>query len=474
MVDDEPEVTPAAEVTPYAQPIIGSSVGAIGLSGYADDAEYSGPPVVISYPPAYQPFLATDARSVLLTLLPQHYNMIPNPAFRVNGAGWVFAGIEPPPTAFSWRVAHGSAEAGLNAIINKTANAAVDPDPVSAPAYVNGQYVKVVDTLGTNQTKGWLKIENTATLTVAEAAGAGISITNPVPKYDPFNPVLHSLDGTDSWVGKSVACYGSGHLQYRAGQDRFVYVGPLKGTQPNQWDWRRGGPEWTFSVYVKGKGDVRLIMDAYQPTDRTDLDSGPEFQNLISVADPATYPVGETAIIETGTGRVWTALDPTPAMSPYYEDIGRGPALASVVGEWTSPEDDGEWHRVAVKTRARVSENEGQINFTWAWWIDAKIEIRSANGLKVSATMLDPNEYPLCAYFDGEMTENLSLDDFLWEGPANNSVSYYYFDRVIRAKWLYERMGYVVPAGRPYQIFFGSYWRPYVGKSGETIIMVPA
>lgn len=347
----------------------------IGLGPFGDETEHVGEPEVIVFTPPFRPFFDTDARSVMITLLPQHYNLIPNPAFRVNTTGWEITGVST------------------------------------------------------------------------------------------------SLDAADSWVGQSLVCTGTGLLRYREGAGKFVYVGPMRNSNENQWDFRRGGAEATFSVYVKGVGDVRLTMNAYYPTDHLDLSTGPEYQNLSTVASPATQPSGQSAVIDQSTGRVWKAITPTPTVAPFYEDIGRGPVLATVPGEWTTIEDDGKWHRISIQTNARVPENEGQISFVGARWIDTQIEIRNANGLKVSATMLDPTEYPMCDYFDGGMTEHLLLDDFLWEGVANASVSYYYFDRVIRAKWLYERMGFVAPVNRPFQIFFGSYWRPYVGATGETKMM---
>ena len=470
--DGEPEISQLAFNTPIA-----ATTGAIGLAPYGDEAEHTGPPEVIVYTPPFRPFFATDARSVMITLLPQHYNLIPNPAFRTNAAGWVTTGIEPAPASFSWRVANTSAQAGLTAITAKTTSTVVDPDPLTAAAYVNGQAVKVVDTLASNKTVAWLKIDNAATLTVAQAAAVGVTIGAPVPKYRVYDLLTDSpQDAADTWVGKSLIANGTGMLRYREGTDKFVYTGPLKETMGNQWDPKRGGAEYTLSVYVKGAGDVKLTMDAYNPIDRNDLNSGPEYQNLIKTATPATYAKGQAAIQDSTTGLVWTAItDPAvPTVAPFYQSIDRGPALGTVSTEWTTLDETDDWQRVVLKTRARVYENTGQVDFMGARWVDTKIEVRNAKSLRISAVMLDPSEYPVAQYFDGEMTESLNLDDFLWEGTVNNSVSYYYYDRVIRAKWLYERMGYVVPAGRPYQIFFGSYWRPYVGSSGETIVMVPA
>jgi hypothetical protein len=349
--------------------VITASTGAIGLGPYGDEAEHTGPPEVIVYTPPYREFMAMDARSIMLTLIPHHYNLIPNPSFRADLTGWTVAGL----------------------------GTSVDPDV--------------------------------------------------------------------SWVGKSVVCDGDGHLK------RMVYVGPLQGTEENQWDPKRGGPEATFSVYARGEGEVRLSMVAYYSTDQTDLTAGPQYQNLPTSASPATEPAGAPALLDSTTDRVWTLIDPTPDAAPFYEDIGRGPAIASVTGEWTPVEDDGEWHRNFVHTYARILEEEGLISFVGARWVEVTVEVRNANSLRLSSTMLDPTEYPVCAYFDGGMTEELALDDFLWEGEADDSASYYYFDRVLRAKWLHENIGYAKPAGSPHQIFFGSYWRPYVGATGETVVL---
>ena len=96
---DEPEEQDAPVVTPQALPaVITGSTGAIGLAPYGDEAEHTGPPSVVVYTPPFRRFFATDARSVLITLLPQHYNLIPNPAFRTL-SGWTSTGITPIPAS---------------------------------------------------------------------------------------------------------------------------------------------------------------------------------------------------------------------------------------------------------------------------------------------------------------------------------------------------------------------------------------
>jgi hypothetical protein len=447
--------------------VISASTGPYALGPYGDEAEHTGPPQVITLPDVFRPFFATDARSVMVTLLPQHYNFIPNPAFRTDASGWEFSGsLNPGANAHSWTFV-GTTSASTNygrlsAIRNGT-TAAVEPDPAASPPKQDGQIVYISDT------EVWLVVDSGSTLTVADAASVGLPISLDTDGFRLWT-AQDSLDSDDSWVGQSLLCSGEGSLRYRSAADQFVYVGPLNGTEENQWDPRRGGSEYTFSAYFKGAGEVRLRMDAYYPEDFTDLTSGPEYQSLTMAEDPTVEAAGDPAILGP-EGRVWTLIDPTPAAAPYYEDIGRPPAFEDVIGGWQQIEDDGEWHRISLKTRARVEPGEGLISFVGARWIDTRIEIRSAKDLRVSAVMLDSTEYPECAYFDGGMTEDVDVDDFLWEDEADASVSYYYFDRVVRTKWLCQRMSSVVPVARPFQIFFGSYWRPFVCKTGETIVM---
>lgn len=66
----------------------GGAIGAFGSAPYADRQEVTGPPEPVVILDTYRPFLATDARSVVVTLAPNHRNYIPNPSFRVDTSGW--------------------------------------------------------------------------------------------------------------------------------------------------------------------------------------------------------------------------------------------------------------------------------------------------------------------------------------------------------------------------------------------------
>lgn len=418
----------------------GASKGAIGLAPYADQTEHTGPPEIVVIPDTYRTFLATDARSVMITLFPQHYNMIPNPAFRVDTTGWEI-NAEPAADAYSWAVLSSDQANAEAAILAGTSSASVEPDPSTSDPYEDGQIIAVVTDFTAYTVTSWRIID-----------------TGAVRDWDPNTD---SLFAEDSWVGQSVRVAGAGSMRYRESAGQFVFVGPRGLESDTLFELgRSGSPEWTFSVYVRGSGRARLKMDAYYPADYQNLASGPAYQNLSVSADPFTEPSGDPAILGPD-GIVWTLIDPAPTEAPFYESTDNPPAFASVEGPWVDIEDDSRWHRIAITTRARVEENEGRVAFTAAWWIDAQIEWEDADAL-VSAVMLDPTEYPECAYFDGSMTEEAATDDFIWSGNANDSISEYYFDRLLRARWLWERMGFVVPAGRPFQIFFGAYDRAYI------------
>jgi hypothetical protein len=176
------------------------------------------------------------------------------------------------------------------------------------------------------------------------------------------------------------------------------------------------------------------------------------------VLPPTTAPllqVRHTPADPSVDGYVWQAVD-----APFYADTGEPAVISSLTGEWTSLREGDDWQRLVLSTTARYAEAALEaVSFLAVGWIDARIEVEPAAGsqIKVSAAMLDPSESVVAQYFDGGMTETLEIDDFLWSGAADASPSMYYYDRLIRARWLSYALQYLAPAGRPHQIFFNGY-----------------
>ena len=76
--------------------------GPIGTSPYGDIAEhipYTPPPRL---PIVHLPFHPTDARAIEIFLDPNHYNLIPNPSFRIDMDGWVNQGLTANLDADAW------------------------------------------------------------------------------------------------------------------------------------------------------------------------------------------------------------------------------------------------------------------------------------------------------------------------------------------------------------------------------------
>ena len=74
----------------------------IGTSPYGDIGEhvpYTPPP---REPIVYLPFHPTDARAIEIFLDPNHYNLIPNPSFRIDMDGWVNNGLTAVLDADAW------------------------------------------------------------------------------------------------------------------------------------------------------------------------------------------------------------------------------------------------------------------------------------------------------------------------------------------------------------------------------------
>jgi hypothetical protein len=195
------------------------------------------------------------------------------------------------------------------------------------------------------------------------------------------------------------------------------------------------------------------------------------------VVEPKTAvptAISSTYLIVSGSGdanydgQVWmeNAL-------PFYEATGQQAWFETVDGPWIDLRDDGEWQRLHVQTDAFSREEDGRVSFLNAYWIDCIVEYENCDGVRLSAMMLDPCESPIASYFDGAMTPEPNTDDFLWSKVDNDQVpmenqciSYYYYDQRGRMKWLWDNLRFLVPIGRPYQIFFGAYDRPYIPKSG--------
>lgn len=82
--------------------ISGVSVPYYGGGPYGDAMEVTGPPTLVFHDDPYREFLPTDARSILIVLSPNHYNFIPNPAFREDTHGWEMTGFTPTLSSDSW------------------------------------------------------------------------------------------------------------------------------------------------------------------------------------------------------------------------------------------------------------------------------------------------------------------------------------------------------------------------------------
>lgn len=167
---------------------------------------------------------------------------------------------------------------------------------------------------------------------------------------------------------------------------------------------------------------------------------------------PDDEPVGTVSYEE-----LWQLTPP-----PYYTNSHSGPSFAQVYTQWEHVDAGENWTRWSVRTGYRDGASASTaVAFTKAAWIDCWIEVKDAKGLLVSSFLLDPNEFPIAEYFDGGMTETPELDDYLWYGEPDNSISLYYYDRIQRMEWTHRNLVLMVPVGRPYQMFLGSEKIPF-------------
>lgn len=324
------------------------TAGPIGLAPYGDSPEANPEPVVVFSPDRYRPFWATDARSVMIVLTPNHYNYIPNPAIRVDDHGWLHTGFdsyELLPDSWVGQSIHVTGEGTLSYSMSS----------VGAP-------------------------------------------------YDAAFTAEFGLTGSGDPA-------------------RFVYVGPTRN--PDQMEWAEtgvGGGQYTFSIYAKGSGYLQLVMTAY------------------AVVDPS--------IIES-------AMNPVP--------------LAQAASPFLTVSDS-DWTRFWVKTTALLTDVSDQVNnFAGAYWVDCQVVVTGpASDVQLSAFMLDSHEDTVAEYFDGSLDETGDVDDYLWLIDSDNSISVYYYDRIVRTRWLHTYLFTAVPAGMPVQMFFHDLDHAYIPSLNNT------
>ncbi len=514
-------------INPVAQP-------AFGTNPYGDGQEVTGPPTVTPIQSPYREFFFTDARSILIRLVPHHMNFFRNPSFRVNTAGWEGTGTA-VPAGSDVELSVGTAEENYQALTDL------------APLVEEGTLVQFFD----DPARPVLVRDDASTLDPAESPEP---LSASVPGWRLAN-LDDALDSGDSWVGQSLYINGDLTLRYRDldinSAPQYVYVGPDETNQGDDW-WVRGAPssQWTFTAFFKGAAEIRMVLEGYAPQDPdvvrsppgdaglpqvqtgagVDYDSGipkvvddngivwelgpgPFYERLLQMVevDPLTLDHQTDPFVITTTGEVYQAIHPRPASAPYYIQLSPPPATvpyspspttltpedvneaflvtrdetdndkknilyrntgaahylstnataptASVYGQWTQINTE-DWRRMILQTGVRTSDLAEL--FFQCTWLDARIEVRNADGLRISSLQLDPTEHPIAPYFDGDMTEEPGQDDFLWSGEPNDSVSEYYRQRSARTQWLWRSLPHVVPAARPVQLYYMHYSRPYI------------
>lgn len=521
--------------------------GAFATYPYGDAQEVTGPPQFAPIPERYREFLFTDARSILLRLIPHHRNFFPNPAFRVNTLGWVGEGAA-TPAEFTEQVVLGTDAENVTTLTDLSY--LEDGRKVMFIAPYSGDQPSL---FSYPEQRITLVRDSAATLEIADSP---VGVASAVPGWRVAN-LDDALIDYDSWVGQSLYINGDLTLRYRDldsnGDAQFVYVGPETIVEGDEW-WMSGrpSPEWTFTAFFKGEAEVRMVMEAYRPINSDEVKSPPENQNLPLVsnpegaaynpdaptivdpdgfiwnlndqpfyervlqmaveADPAALTRQDDPFVMDPTNNVWQAISPQPLVPPLYQQMPDQPsevpfspnpetltpadvddrylvtsaetdpgtknilyrhtgitnyvssqqkaAAGYIYGQWTTISND-DWERLYIQTGLRTSDVE-RANFQNCHWVDARVEVRFAKNLRISALQLDPTEYPIAPYFDGDMTEEPEVDDFVWSGDANNSVSEYYRQRRARTEWAWRSMGYMAPVARPVQMYYLDYSRPYI------------
>lgn len=466
---------------------IGVGEPQIAVGPYGDISEAPPPYDPSPLPDIYREFLATDARTVMIVLHPNHYNFFPNPSFRVDDQGWEIAGFGfAPIDPVAW--------CGQSLLLTGTGTVRYrDVDSDNAPAFV---YVGPSQDI--TQLDWYEPGRASAEWTFSAYLLGGKSLVEPdwlnvMPARARLSMRAYQADedgkfkskpkymGIPSVTDPASAPFGAEAVTDENGQVWLIVDGPyysLLGKPPvsavDPLSILSEGPILPDGLHphLMYNGLLYGILDPYP-----EVAGVPLYEALADPRETAEpeleTPSDEYLIVadsgdSNADGQVWHLID-----QQYYTATGQQAWFAQVDGPWIELRDDGQWQRLKIRTDAYSLEQDGQVSFLNAWWIDAVVEVENADGVRLSSLMLDPSENPVAQYFDGGMNPEPNLDDFLWskvdtltQQPLENQcISYYYYDLRSRVKWLWDNLRFLVPIGRPYQIFFGSYDRPYIATA---------
>jgi hypothetical protein len=448
---------------------------------YGDALEVSGPPTFEFIPDTQQPFLKTDARAIMILVYPHHYNFIPNPAFRTDTSGWAITGSAVLDESDMWvgqsltvngdamlRYQDTDMDGHLAYVYVGPSRDIHDPEWVYEPAAGSAAWTFSAFFKGTGRVRLVMDAYRRTDFSTAKSGPEFHGLTTiSDPTTAPYDATKEAVLDNDGqvWLLREAPYYES------LGRPHVEASPATMTNQPDQYVlsstghlWSAITPKPSSAPLYADLGATTLIVD-----DPSITDDDPE------VMPPGAQYIKIQSADTARDGYVWSRIP-----GSYYEPTGNTAAFAQVVGEWIDINAD-TWDRRYIQTDTRWFVDEesgvepalegggGGQNFYLVDWIDARIEIEDATNLMVSAVMLDPTEWPIASYFDGAMTEDPHLDDFLWSGAVNDSVSFYYYDRISRARWLAENLRYLIPVNRTFHIYFGSYDLPYVAPVTTTL-----
>lgn len=456
-----------------AEIISGSAHGPFGGSPYGDRAEVSGPPTLEVLPDEYREFFATDARSVLVVLYPNHINCILNPSFRESITGWEISGFD------STELDADDSWVGQSLKTNGTGTLRfrdMDADSNSAFIYtgIPASYDYRLDgnfpgRVGSQYAfSAYFKGEGRVRLVMEGYEGTEANIYKSPPNYQGLATVA---DPAAAPYGDEYLLDSDGQMWKRSDPPFYNDLGvtPVSTTSPLTLVPEEGAA----SPYLLFGGNAyRFDGAATAVPYYTDMGTP-----TAVVSDPATDPPGDPLVLDGTDNRLWELKSD----QVYYEDTDSYPYIGRVDGQWTEIHGE-DWQRLVIQTNAFVSDTR-RITFDGAAWVNAWVEVEDGVDLKISSLMLDPNEYgrsshldldlQAATYFDGAMAESQrpTVDDFIWEDEdsPNWSRSWYFYNRTARTRWLYENLRRVAPVGRPIQIYFHDYEHPLILDQESTV-----